>query len=171
MEPRQVKGFVVPKWPPAVGHDDLQVGKVHGDLFDVKWITVQGLGPGKIGCAGVEHYHLVGDLKEFVERIELAVVRVEVLIGREEFKAADPVSLDVRHHSLGDIGFVRINGAKGNQLRVAFAKIEDEVVGNAPCHLRIVRNTDRVINALALEETDEILRSHKGFHGLSKGGA
>src|SRR5271157_1386391 len=166
-----MKGFVIPKRPAAVGHHDLKLGKVHGDLLDVNRIAVEGLGARKVGSPGMEHHYLSGTLEEFVEGIQLAVIGIEILVGREKLEAADPMALDVRHHNLRDVGVVRIDRAKRNQLRVSLAKIEDEIVGNAPGYRGVVGNADGVVNALALKEINESLRSHQSFHRLHKGRA
>src|SRR5271165_2547193 len=168
IQPGEIKGLVVPKRPATVGHYDLKPGKIYGDFFNVDGVTVQGLGSGKIRRPGVEHHHFSGALQEFVKGVEFAVVGIKVLVGREEFETADPVSLDVRHHDLRDIGVVRIDGTKGNQFRMSLAKVEHEIIGNTSRYRGVVGDADGMVYALTLEEADEVLRSHQGFHRLHK---
>ncbi|HVN82975.1 MAG TPA: hypothetical protein VMW38_28585, partial [Terriglobia bacterium] len=91
-------------------------------------------------------------------------VGIEILIGRKELEAADAMALYVRHHYLGDIGIVRIDGTEGNQLRMTFTKVEDEIVRYTSGDGGVVGNADSVVDALAFEELDELLGSHQRIH-------
>src|SRR5271165_3468245 len=119
----------------------------------------------------MEHHYLPSALKEFVKRIKLTVVGIEILVGREEFEPPDPMALNIRHHDLCDIRVVRIDGAEGNQFRVAFAKVEHEIIGNTARYCGVVCDADSVINALVLEKLNELFGSHESVHQLHKGRA
>ena len=133
-----------------VRHDHLQVGEVHGDVFEPERQAPTEPRAAGEGRPLVPHDRQAELLALPEERPVLAVLRVEVLVDRPELEPLEPQIVDAMLQLLDAVGLVGVDRRPALQLLGVLAHVVgDRLVGHPDAHrLRLQPEDDDPVRRL-----------------------